>query len=278
MKTELSEMNPSVELTIPPIVFDLLSDEYAEKLQQAVGMIRLVRDVASKRKTVMDALAEIGITSDTVAEKIQGVLNNSESGFLNALAGTDFTRDLVGAAQDIGTTLHDFFSGSMSQEECVEALFDRGFEEINNAIKHTLSVIKVPNEASGLLSKLLEASGDTFFYEACEHVVNQIADSLKEAREAKRERVLIEQQCAEMLAEMMQAREEMRQLTEQYFKDHYETIEAGFAAIDRAILHDDIDGFIQGNTMLQEMLGYQQQFHNMDEFDALMDSDEAFKL
>ncbi|MEE3404367.1 MAG: hypothetical protein VZR73_09820 [Acutalibacteraceae bacterium] len=241
-------------------------------------MIRLVRDVASKRKTVMDALSEIGITSDTVVEKIQGVMTRSESGFLNALAETDFTRDLVGAAQDIGTTLHGFFTGSLSQEECVEALFDRGFEEINNAIKHTLSVIDVPSHVPAPLTKLLDATGATFCYEAFEYVVNEIADSLKEAREATRERVLIEQQCAEMLAEMMQAREEMRQLTEQYFNDHYETIEAGFSAIDRAILHDDIDGFIQGNTMLQEMLGYQQQFHNMDEFDALMDSDEAFKL
>ena len=278
MNKDLSEKNIVPELSIPPIVFDLLSDEYAEKLRQAVGMIRLVRDVAAKKITVPDSLAEIGITSDTVAEKIQGVMTRSESGFLNALAGTDFTRDLVGAAQDIGTTLHDFFSGSLSQEECVEALFDRGFEEINNAIKHTLSVIDVPSHVPAPLTKLLDATGATFCYEAFEYVVNEVADSLKEAREATRERVLIEQQCAEMLAEMMQAREEMRQLTEQYFKEHYETIEAGFSAIDRAILHDDIDGFIQGNTMLQEMLGYQQQFRNMDEFDALMDSDEAFKL
>lgn len=278
MNTDLSEKNVVPELSIPPIVFDLLSDDYAKKLQQAVGMIRLVRDVASKRKTVMDALAEIGITSDTVAEKIQGVLNNSESGFLNALAGTDFTRDLVGAAQDIGTTLHDFFSGSLSQEECVEALFDRGFEEINNAIKHTLSVIDIPSHVPAPLTKLLDATGATFCYEAFEYVVNEVADSLKEAREATRERVLIEQQCAEMLAEMMQAREEMRQLTEQYFKEHYETIEAGFAAIDQAILHDDIDGFIQGNAMIQEILGHKQQFSSMEEFDALMDSDEAFKL
>ena len=85
MNTDLSEKNAVPEISIPPIVFDLLSDEYAEKLQQAVGMIRLVRDVASKRKTVMDALAEIGITSDTVVEKIQGVMTRAESGFLNAL-------------------------------------------------------------------------------------------------------------------------------------------------------------------------------------------------
>ncbi len=277
MKTELSEMN-SAELTIPPIVFELLSDEYAEKLQQAFGMIRLVRDVTTKRKTVVQALEEVGITSESVIEKIQSIMNNSESGLLNALARTDFTNDLVGAAKDIAETLQGFFSGSLSKDECIEALFDRGFEEINDAIRHTLSVIKVPNHVPAPLTKLLEVSGATFCYEACEYVVNEIARSMKEAREAKRSRVLIEQQCEEMLAELMHSREELRQLTEKYFTEHYETMEAGFAAIDRAILHDDIDGFIQGNTMLQEMLGHQQQFHNMEEFDALMDSDEAFKL
>lgn len=58
------------ELTMPPIVFDLLSDEYAEKLQQAVGIIWLVRDVAAKQKTVIQSLQEVGIISDTVAEYV----------------------------------------------------------------------------------------------------------------------------------------------------------------------------------------------------------------
>ena len=40
----------------------------------------------------------------------------------------------------------------------------------------------------------------------------------------------------------------------------------------------DIDGYIKGNTEIQSILGYDVQFTSQDEFDALMDSDDAFKL
>ena len=77
-----------MELSIPAFGYDLLSEETAEKLQKAVGMITLVSDVAAKKKPVSAALAEIGITSQAVENKIQSVLTKSDSGFLNALAGT----------------------------------------------------------------------------------------------------------------------------------------------------------------------------------------------
>ena len=157
-------------------------------------------------------------------------------------------------------------------------MFYRGFEEINAAIASALSVINVPNHAPAFLKDLLEISGATFCYESFELVVNEIAVSLKEARIAKRERILIEKQCAEMLQEMMAYRSEIKTLTEKYFKEHYETIEAGFDTIDKAILRDDIDGFIRGNAAIQRQLGYDVQFETQDEFDKLMDSDEAFRL
>ena len=271
-------MRAPAEFSLPPFVFDLFSDETKEKLEKAVGMIQLVRDVVSKQKTVEEALAEIGITSDAVIDKIQGCFQRSESRFLHVLSETEFTQDLVGAAMDIGSTLQGFLSGVMSAEDCVEQLFDRGFEGISTAISYTLKVITIPDHVPAPLMKLLELSGATFCYESFEWVINSIAASLKEAREAKRDRILIEQQCAKLLSELMQTRVDIRQLTEQYFTEHYETFEAGFAAIDRAILRDDIDGFIQGNSILQEILGHHQQFQTMKEFDALMDSDEAFIL
>ena len=40
----------------------------------------------------------------------------------------------------------------------------------------------------------------------------------------------------------------------------------------------DIDGFISGANTITEKLGGRVQFRNMQEFDAFMDSDEAFVL
>ena len=44
------------------------------------------------------------------------------------------------------------------------------------------------------------------------------------------------------------------------------------------IMGNDSDGYIRGNTAIQEILGYKSQFTNQEEFDDLMDSDIAFKL
>ena len=267
-----------MDIVIGALAKDILSEDDVKKFQRIMNMIQLVRDVATEKKTVTAALEQIGITSDTVIKRIQGVFECSKSGFLNAIARTDFTKDLVGTAQDIAVVLHGFYEGSITPEECIEQLFDRGFEEINVAIASALSVIEVPNHAPAFLNDLLNISGVTFCYEAFELVVNEIAVSLKEARVAKRERILIEKQCAEMLEEMIGYRSEIKALTEEYFTEHYETLEAGFDAMDQAILHDDIDNFIRGNAVIQKQLGYDVQFETQDEFDKLMESDEAFRL
>ena len=57
-----------------------------------------------------------------------------------------------------------------------------------------------------------------------------------------------------------------------------QTFNAGIAAMDRAILDGDAQGFIRGNVTIQEILNYHVQFRNQNEFDALMDGDAAFVL
>ncbi len=48
--------------------------------------------------------------------------------------------------------------------------------------------------------------------------------------------------------------------------------------MDKALIENDIDGFIFGNTMIQENLGHNVQFRSQEEFDDIMSSDVLFKL
>ena len=48
--------------------------------------------------------------------------------------------------------------------------------------------------------------------------------------------------------------------------------------MNEALRLDDADGYISGANMITEKLGGRVQFRNTKEFDALMDSDEAFVL
>ena len=72
--------------------------------------------------------------------------------------------------------------------------------------------------------------------------------------------------------------EDMERIVNQYLTDHLETFESGFMAMDKALIENDVDGYIKGNAEIQSILGYQMQFRNQDEFNHLMDSEETFKL
>lgn len=91
-------------------------------------------------------------------------------------------------------------------------------------------------------------------------------------------RLRIEEECAKSVAQMRHYREKMNAAVSDYLYAHAETFNAGIAAMDRAILDGDAQGFIRGNVMIQEILNYHVQFRNQNEFDALMDGDAAFVL
>ena len=75
-----------------------------------------------------------------------------------------------------------------------------------------------------------------------------------------------------------QYRDEMNRAVEKYLGVHLSAFEEGFDSMDRALLEDDINGFLSGNARIQEVLGHGIQFRNQEEFDSLMLSDEAFSL
>lgn len=68
-------------------------------------------------------------------------------------------------------------------------------------------------------------------------------------------------------------RTEMNTAVEQYMSEHLEVFDEGFRAMDEAIIKNDANGFIAGNTMIQETLGHEIQFRSQKEFDDLMPSD-----
>lgn len=95
---------------------------------------------------------------------------------------------------------------------------------------------------------------------------------------AKERRMQIEAACQESISMIRYYRAEMERIVSSYLTERLETFESGFEAMDRAMLDGDVDGYIKGNTEIQSILGYDVQFSSQDEFDALMDSDDAFKL
>ena len=105
-----------------------------------------------------------------------------------------------------------------------------------------------------------------------------LMSSLEDASIAYEHRKKIEAECERSIQMMKDYRRQMEQAVSKYMTEHTDGIRRGFAAIDQAILEQDVNGFIRGNAEIQKMLKYDIQFTSQEEFDELMDSEDAFKL
>ena len=70
----------------------------------------------------------------------------------------------------------------------------------------------------------------------------------------------------------------MEALISEYLTSHITAFHAAFDTMRDSLSLGDIDGFISGANTITQKLGGRVQFRNMQEFDAFMDSDEAFVL
>lgn len=100
----------------------------------------------------------------------------------------------------------------------------------------------------------------------------------RDARIAREQRIEIERMCNEAIAQLKAQRKEGDALLSAYMFDQLTPFANGIAAIDRAIIDNDDDGYIAANAELWKLFGRESQYRTADEFNDLMLSDEAFKL
>ena len=106
--------------------------------------------------------------------------------------------------------------------------------------------------------------------------------SLMEARESARlaheERLRVEAECNQAIAAIRSYRAEMNRYTTLYFTQQRDLFNASFAQMKKALMLDDVDGFIDGVNHITRGLGGDVEFNTLDEFETRMDDDTPFKL
>jgi|GEM_PF-3379227 len=121
-------------------------------------------------------------------------------------------------------------------------------------------------------------AGSMTAYSAFTEVYRLLQEALDQASLAYDQRILAEKISRQNIERIRTCREEMDRIVSQYLGQHISAFQSGFRKMDQAILDRDSNGYLRGNTDIQEALGYDVQFHDQNEFDALMDSDDAFHL
>lgn len=109
-------------------------------------------------------------------------------------------------------------------------------------------------------------------------VFQQVKAAIIEETTTRQERVALEAKLQRVVLELQQNREELALAFDTQMEKYYLQIDFGFRYMEEGHAAGDADAVIRGNTMIQQVLGKTSQFNDSTEFDALMDSDEDFKL
>ncbi len=220
-----------------------------------------------------------GIKSDmrSYAElKIDEWLNGSDHEVLKNLGENGFASVLVESSQKVFNLIRGVFRHEIKEEELAELLSQTGIKDIGIRILEACGID--PNEVSSNPQILLELSSPTTAYQAAMAAYEEYRKALEERKLAREERLRVEAICNESIACIKRYRRQMEECVSKYLNLRFDIITSSFAAMDKAIMKNDSDGYIAGNVEIQKMLGYDIQFTNQQEFDDLMDSDVDLKL
>ena len=222
--------------------------------------------VKIKNEALIDRLIRIFMMND--AEEILVICNNLTSLVASHLEGikqNGLNGKHVPLRYIVKTTpssMHSFYelSSYLGNTPFVLTTVDTIFRE-DEFSQYIAAFRQLPGHYQGLMGAYREYS--------------KALDDLRLARES---RMRVEAECQRSIEMIRAYRMEAEQRVSEYMNEHLDAFQSGFAAMDQAILANDPDGYIAGNVQIQQMLGAEIQFTNQEEFDALMDSDDAFKL
>lgn len=109
-------------------------------------------------------------------------------------------------------------------------------------------------------------------------IVKEVSNEKKEAQ-LIHERMLLMDAKAQIMFEQLQAfKAELEERLTTYLAEDITAFLEGFDYINEGLVSGDSDAVIRGNVIIQKVLGREPQFTSQQEFDDLMESDEAFQF
>ena len=119
-----------------------------------------------------------------------------------------------------------------------------------------------------MVGSMIGSAIASFGYGLCLEMLNMeqsVAASHAHLEQVRRE-------CAMMKAQIEQSRQQMRQIAGQYFYEYLTTFNQAFEMMDKAVVADNIDEFIQANNLIVQQCGGKVQFNDMDGFMDIMNN------
>lgn len=109
-------------------------------------------------------------------------------------------------------------------------------------------------------------------------IVKEISEEKASEELIHTKRLLTEAKTEKALEIIMDYQQQLEKRVSEYLAEDITAFLEGFDCMDRGMAEKNSDLVIKGNVIIQRVLGREPQFTNQQEFDDLMDSDEALKL
>ena len=180
-----------------------------------------------------------------------------------SLANVNTVTAVAGAIYDIGKSFKDFLNGDITKAELLRQIGEKGSAACLSSVYASVGAVAGSIAVGYVASSLLYGSVLQAF----------------EAEEAARARA--EQThafCEAAIRRMKTERAEFERQAEILFQNREAAFAAGFRQMEAALLDDDFDRFSNGLNEFANSFGQKLQFTTFEEFDAFMQSDEAFDL
>lgn len=224
-----------------------------------------------KGKDIEEAIKDVAVSTGKSAARsyaisaggslIEGGVQHYKDSVPKLLKMKGTPTEVAGFVVDTVESFYGYFSGSISGTECMlnvaksAAFALANLTPIGQAVFVARTAYTLASVAVGVLKQALEAPGI-----------------------ARERRIQIEEECKAQIALLKQFRAEFERASQRWLKETTQTIVSALNAMDDALRISDIDKYIGAANSITEAMGRNAQFYNQEEFDSLMESDEAFVL
>lgn len=244
-------------------------------IRNAVSLVKGEKEFGEAASDVVKdtaIAAGTGYVTSAAGSVIKGALQNSESAALRGLSKTAFPAQLGIGVLEVGKTFYRYLNGDIDGTHCLVELGEKGagMTAVSAGAGIGQALIPIPI-VGAMVGSMCGYTLSSIWY-------NTLVTALQGAKLARAERLQVEAECNAAVEALREYRAEMEKLIQNYFRQHMEAFQLAFSEMHEAFQTGDVDLMIGGANRITEDLGKKALFRNMDEFEEMMNSNEAIHL
>ena len=244
-------------------------------VRNAIALCRDEKNFAEAAQSIVKDTASAGAVSYAtgfVGSVVKGAMQNSKRAVLRAASKSGLPAMIATSALEVGKTMKRYIAGEIDGTQCLEEMGEKGCGMMTAGLFTVVGQVAIPIPVVGAMI------GSMAGYALSSSSYRILLDSLKAAKHAREERIRIERECEDMIANMRQFRKKLEAAIEKYLADEQCFFDSVFSEIHCALEIGDVDGYIAATNRITTHCGKKPLYCSMGEFDTMMQSETCVLL